>query len=119
MLLDCSHHVPLGMEDGRILKQQLTASTIWGKAYDANKARLNLKPKGTEGGAWAALYANENQFLQVDFGRNVKVSAVATQGRGAMYRWVKEYKLAYSEEGKTTTLQTYQEDYKDKVKRSN
>ena len=118
ILLECSHRGSLGMEDGRILKQQLTVSSEWNRYHGANNARLNFIPSKPLSGGWSAETNNQDQFLQVDFGRNVKVSAVATQGRQDMDQWVKEYKLAYIEEGKPFTFETYKEDAQEKVKRN-
>ncbi|XP_028514523.1 lactadherin-like [Exaiptasia diaphana] len=68
------------------------------------------------GGAWVAKTSNKEQFLIVDFGQNVKVIQIATQGRQEMDRWVKKYKVSYREEGKHTTYKTVQnEEDEDKV----
>ncbi|XP_058960954.2 EGF-like repeat and discoidin I-like domain-containing protein 3 [Pocillopora verrucosa] len=82
----------VGMETGDILDSQLSASS-----GDPSKARLNRV------GAWCRQWpetANENVYIQVDFGRPYRICAVATQGNNAgNYDYLKEYKLRWSDDG--------------------
>ena len=55
--------------------------------------------EGSYGGGWAAQYNDVNQFLQFDFGKVAKVTAVATQGRSDANWMVTSYTLAYSMDG--------------------
>ena len=58
---------------------------------------------------------DQNQYLQVDFWRNVKITKVATQGRQDYSQWVTHYKLSYAVDG-STVFQIYQEMGVDKVR---
>ncbi|EDO43908.1 predicted protein [Nematostella vectensis] len=60
----------------------------------AYNARLNNDK------AWAA-GNRQNQFLQVDFGRQAAVVKIATQGhpKWALQQWVRSYTLSSSEDG--------------------
>ena len=101
----------LGIESGKILDTQITASSEWNAHHAADQGRLNFQevveggvPKRS--GSWTALRGDQNQWLQVDllFEESV-VTSVATQGRnrdplwGPHNQWVKSYKLKYSNNG--------------------
>ena len=102
------------MESGLVTKQQMTAYSSYDTNHGPSNARLNLAAARGKTGAWSAGANDENQWLQVDFLRNVKITTFATQGRQDYDQWVTKYKLAYSEDG-SSTFQTYQENGADKV----
>ena len=85
------------MEDGRILKQQLKVSSQIDKYFGANNARLNLTPRPPQGGAWAAKTADTEQYLTVDFGRNMRVIEIAT-GASAAWQKMIEGRISYIED---------------------
>ena len=101
----------MGMESGKILDKQITASSEWDANHAAHQGRLNFQEVVEGGGAsksgsWSALKNDKNQWLQVDLLREESVvTSVATQGRnshplwGAHNQWVKSYKLQYSNNG--------------------
>ena len=90
----------LGMENGLIADGQITASSYLSGSHEPFLARLHLKPVPLGRiGAWASLYNDLNQWLQVDFGRQYNVSRIATQGRQDISQWVSKYKLQFSEDG--------------------
>ena len=100
----------MGMESGKILDKQITASSEWNAHHAAHQGRLNFQEVGeagvaTKSGSWSALKNDKNQWLQVDLLREESVvTSVATQGRnrhplwswGRHSQWVKSYKLQYS-----------------------
>ena len=49
-------------------------------------------------GGWLAKYNDVGQFLQVDFGRPVKVTKIATQGRYEGNQWVSRYTVSSSQD---------------------
>lgn len=100
----------LGMEDHRITDQQITASSSLDQDHGPANARLNANKNP---GFWSANTNDENQWIQVDFGRNVKIASVFTQGKSNT-EWVNSFTLTYSEDG-ASTFQTYQENGIDKV----
>jgi len=66
-------------------------------------------------GAWCSRTKDQNQYLQVDFWRNVKITKVATQSGQDNSQWVTHYKLSYAVDS-STLFQTYQEMGVDKVR---
>ena len=111
----CSGEEALGLESGLITDQQITASSSWDTAHGKQNARLNRQAARGKTSAWSAGSNDLNQWLQIDFGRNVKITKLATQGRKDWGdQWVKSYTLAYSAEG-SNVFQAYQENESDKV----
>ncbi|XP_015766153.1 PREDICTED: discoidin, CUB and LCCL domain-containing protein 2-like isoform X2 [Acropora digitifera] len=100
----------LGMESGKILHQQITASSQWNALYAAHQGRLNFQEVVEGGvlkksGSWSALIRDQNQWLQVDLLHQEIITSVATQGRNkhplwkTHKQWVNSYKLQYSNNG--------------------
>ena len=101
----------MGMESGKILDKQITASSEWDANHAAHQGRLNFQEVVERGvarrsGSWSARKNDMNQWLQVDLLREESVVAsVATQGRnrnplwGEHDQWVQSYKLQYSNNG--------------------
>ncbi|TNN52201.1 Discoidin domain-containing receptor 2 [Liparis tanakae] len=92
----------LGMEDGRIKDDDITASSQWHETTGPQFARLNRE----EGdGAWCPegqLEPSDSQYLQVDLGRLTFLTVVGTQGRYARYsgnEFSRAYRLNYSRDG--------------------
>lgn len=50
-------------------------------------------------GAWCARHNNRYQWLQVDFGRAMRVIKISTQGRQDAAQWVTQYFVKYSQDG--------------------
>lgn len=103
------------MESGLVTDQQISASSTWSKTHGPENARLNLVAARGKTGAWSAKTNDQNQFLEVDFWRDVKISKFQTQGRQDYDQWIKKYKLSYSVDG-SSAFRTYQENGIDKVK---
>ena len=103
------------MASGAITDQQITASSEWDKTFGAENARLHLTAKNGKRGAWSSKSNDLNAWIQVDFGRNVKVTKFATQGWGG--EWVTSYTLSYSVD-KATHFEIYQENNNEKVKKN-
>ncbi|CAN0351273.1 unnamed protein product [Lampetra fluviatilis] len=89
----------LGMQDGTIRDEDISASSEWYESTGARFARLNLE----EGdGAWCAdgpVTPQHAQFLQVDLRRLHVVTLVGTQGRhgnGLGNEFARAYRLEYS-----------------------
>ena len=92
------------MENRNISDSQLTASNSH-SLHLARHARLN-NPN-----FWAATSNDINQWLQVDFEKEITVTKVATQGssleKGDFWQWVSTYSLKYSHDG--TSFQFYKQ----------
>lgn len=93
--------VPLGMQNGIIPNSRITASSTWDNYHSAALARLWLKRNDPLKGAWSAGHNNGYQWIQVDLGRMIRVTGVATQGREDYDQWVVSYVITYSLDGKT------------------
>jgi len=92
---------PVGLEDGRIKDNQITASSHWDN-HEASGARLNNKYKYVNNkiswGAWCTDVKDTHQYLSVDLGHVRAISGVATQG-AILKSFVKNYKMNYSLDG--------------------
>lgn len=91
--------VPLGMQDGRVSKGMLTASSMYNHYYGPWNARLHARNYGSIRGGWVAKYRNRNQWIQIDLGMVTRVKRIATQGRYDANQWVKSYTVSYSSDG--------------------
>lgn len=89
---------PLGLKNGRIHANQLTAASIWDRNHGANNARLHWRRTGARTGAWSARHNNHYQWLQVDFKRYMRIIKIATQGRQDARQWVTKYYVRYSQD---------------------
>ena len=77
----------------------VSSNCKWDGNYGATNARLNKPNGGGKFGAWSAKENNINQWLQVTFPNEVKVTAVGIQGRYDKNQWVTKFKVAYSNNG--------------------
>ena len=56
----------LGIEDGHIPDQAMTASSTLDNSHGPGRARLNQGPTGSQGTAWCAKESDSDQYLQID-----------------------------------------------------
>ena len=91
--------VPLGFQDGRVLRSMFIASSMYNHYYGPWSARLQAQNHGQTRGGWVAKYNNVNQWWQVDLGVTSRVKRIATQARYDANQWVKSYTLSYSNDG--------------------
>ena len=97
--LECKKGKPLGMKNGAISDEQISASSQWNDNHAASQGRLQHRKNGSKAGGWSARTNDLNQWLQVDLrSYNIKVTGVATQGRNGprQTQYVTAYKLQYS-----------------------
>ena len=89
----------LGLENGRILNKQLTASS----GDDTTPfARLNFQStQNVTQGGWIASTTDSSQWLQIDLYRQTQVGGVVLQGRQDQDEWVTRYKVEVSLDGDT------------------
>ncbi|XP_044179862.1 uncharacterized protein LOC122961279 [Acropora millepora] len=102
----------LGMENGGVLDEQITASSGLTDNSAAYQGRFNVNESvhgsTVKSGAWVAGTSDQSQWLQVDlYDEESIISRVATQGRNqdvswvlANSQWVERYKLQYSNDGR-------------------
>ena len=110
LILECQD--ALGMENGGVLHEQITASSELNDDSVACQGRLNVAEsvRGSiiKSGAWVAGTSDQSQWLQVDLrDEESLINRVATQGRNQKApldpvnsQWVKRYKLQYSNDGR-------------------
>ena len=87
------------MQSGRIKNAAIKASSQWDKNHASYLARLKRLRRGRLMGAWSSRHNNRNQWIQVDLGRKMKVTGVATQGREEANQWVTAFYVLYSSDG--------------------
>ena len=73
----------------------MTSSSAYSARVSTKQGRLN----GPD--SWSARRNDQNQWIQVDFGKQQLVTAIATQGRSNFNQWVKTYSVSFSINGKT------------------
>lgn len=102
----CQETRALGIENGGIADQQISASSQWSAQHAPSNGRLHFKQTASERGGWSALTNDVNQWLQIDLGNcHTRVTRVATQGRNSalhgVKQWVTKYRLQISDDGVT------------------
>ena len=90
------------MQKKTITDALITASSSWGSAYGPSNARLHFRSGHVKTGAWSSRTNDKNQWLQVDLGKKLEVTAIHTQGRYDSNQWVMSYTVSYSNDGKTS-----------------
>uniref|UniRef100_A0A2K6G474 Coagulation factor VIII n=2 Tax=Propithecus coquereli TaxID=379532 RepID=A0A2K6G474_PROCO len=103
-LNSCS--MPLGMESKEISDAQITASsylTNMFATWSPSQARLHLQGRTN---AWRPHVNNPKEWLQVDFQKMIKVTAITTQGVKSLLTsmYVKEFLISSSQDGQHWTL---------------
>ncbi|KAM7444352.1 hypothetical protein ABFA07_007022 [Porites harrisoni] len=95
---------PLGMQNGSIRDDMLSASSIHSKS-DKAWGRLHHS-----GGSWTPNTDDKNQWFQVNFDPEVKrITHIATQGYGqSQWWWVTKYFVQFKRRG-ASSLETYKE----------
>lgn len=92
---DCQE--ALGMENGTITNDEISASSVHNSNTGASRARLNFIPSGGVSGGWVAAVDDEKPTLTITFSYPfTRVTGIATQGRQDASQWVKTYRLKYS-----------------------
>ena len=100
-LPDCKNPSALGMENGDIFDDQITASSkYWGNS-PASNGRLNFGLGSGIVGAWLPAKTDLNPWLQVDFQRSTIVTGISTQGRYDFNQFVKKYTISFSDDEET------------------
>ena len=84
--------------------------------FDANHApwlaRLHRTRIGASKGAWVARHRNHGQWIQIDLGRPMRITGIATQGRQDANQWVRQYWLKFSQDALHFTYVTEYGNYK-------
>eukprot|EP00163_Fabomonas_tropica_P018615 TRINITY_DN32_c0_g1_i1.p1 TRINITY_DN32_c0_g1~~TRINITY_DN32_c0_g1_i1.p1 ORF type:complete len:1693 (-),score=558.43 TRINITY_DN32_c0_g1_i1:161-5239(-) len=95
---------PVGV--GKLDESALTASSYYPTPNFACTPKYAVLDGHLGAGGWVARYARQGQWLQVDLGKSITITGVATQGRNPksqFYRgtrnWVTKYSLRFSQDG--------------------
>lgn len=89
----------MGLEDRRVHRGQLSASSQYNYNHGPDRGRLNQRNTRGRTGAWVAKARNTKQWLQVDFERKTTLTGIATQGRYEAAQWVTSYIVKYGDDG--------------------
>lgn len=103
---------PLGLQNRRIPDSRITASSEWNHFHAARFGRLGQVKHGRFVGAWCARHNNHLQWFKVDFGRPMKITKVATQGRQDTNQWVKSFYLSSSQDNVHWEMYKFRSAYK-------
>ncbi|XP_023192385.1 discoidin, CUB and LCCL domain-containing protein 2 [Xiphophorus maculatus] len=95
----------LGLESGGVVDSQLSVSSVWdwnttaGEHVVWGKSGARLKKPGLP---WAPSLSDRQQWLQVDFRREKRITAIVTTGsdRSEYQYFVKAYRVLFSKDGK-------------------
>ncbi|XP_059808882.1 EGF-like repeat and discoidin I-like domain-containing protein 3 isoform X1 [Hypanus sabinus] len=107
---------PLGMKSRLIRDRQITASStykMWGiDAFTWAPCLARLDKHGKTN-AWTAEFNDRSQWLQIDLLVPKKITGIITQGAKdfGVHQYVKSFKIAHSNDGKSWTI------YKDSITR--
>ncbi|XP_078352356.1 uncharacterized protein LOC144637066 [Oculina patagonica] len=116
--VNCSIGCPkaLGMENGVISDDRISASSEKNLQNSAEQARLNFKKTSLKEGSWTADTWDNKPWLQIEFDSQQKtnITRVATQGKNGGNAWVTEYELVYIDDF-TSLHHTYKEEGQVKV----
>ncbi|XP_047550632.1 contactin-associated protein-like 3 [Lutra lutra] len=91
-----AHHcdVPLA---STLPRESFSSSSELSSSHGPGFASLNRRDGA---GGWSPLVSNKHQWLQVDLGERMEVTAVATQGGYGSSDWVTSYVLMFSDGGR-------------------
>nr|KAF6410461.1 hypothetical protein HJG63_009007 [Rousettus aegyptiacus] len=74
-----------------------SSSSELSSSHGPGFARLNRREGA---GGWSPLVSNKYQWLQIDLGERMEITAVATQGGYGSSNWVTSYLLMFSDSGR-------------------
>ena len=93
--IDCAS--PFGVEfPHKLPNSAMTSSSQYNQYWGPERGRIRNKNEGSYGSCWLSQYNDEDQWIQVNLGKIVKITRLATQGRYDSNQWVKSYTLSYS-----------------------
>ncbi|CAM9824288.1 unnamed protein product [Rangifer tarandus platyrhynchus] len=79
-------------------RASFTSSSELSSSHGPGFASLNRRDGA---GGWSPLVSNQHQWLQIDLGERMEVTAVATQGGYGSSDWVTSYLLMFSDGGRS------------------
>ena len=103
---------PLGLQNRRLPNSRISASSEWNHFHAARLGRLGQVKHGRFVGAWCARHNNHLQWFKCDFGRPMKITQVATQGRQDTNQWVTSFYLSSSQDNVHWEVYKFRSAYK-------
>ena len=94
-----SCRVPVGVQSGWLPDTSFSASSHLGDRSAPFLGRLHNVRKGKNMMAWTAGRHDKHKWWQVDLGKTMNITMVATQGGWDCTDWVTSYFVAYSQDG--------------------
>ena len=94
-----SCRVPVGVQSGWLPDTSFSASSQAGDRFAPFLGRLHNVRKGENRMAWTAERRDKHQWWQVDLGKTMNITMVATQGGRDHTEGVMSYFVAYSKDG--------------------
>ncbi|KAG5886861.1 hypothetical protein JTB14_017666 [Gonioctena quinquepunctata] len=76
-----------------------TASSTLSKIFAPKNARLDSLPSESSGGSWAPKHSNQDQYLEIDLGKQELVYGITVKGSPLYDEFVTSYKVLYSPNG--------------------
>ena len=76
-----------------------TSSSVLGKAFRPESARLESRPSEGSVGSWSPATNNLNQYLQIDFPAAMPIYGVIVRGSPLLTQYVTSFKVLYSLDG--------------------
>ena len=113
--LSASCNIPLGISNGEVDDNHITASSSLNdasKPYYARLVRDSMEAADVRG-CWCARDISLRQHIEADLGETKTIVGVATQGYVSHDNWVASYRLGYRDEN--GPQRWYQEDHDEKV----
>jgi len=90
----------MGLEDRRVHRGQLSASSSANYNHGPDRGRLNQRNTNGRTGAWCSQRRDTRQWWQIDFERKTTLTGIATQGRYEANQWVTSYIVRYGDDGR-------------------
>lgn len=79
--------------------EAFSASSVLSPSFAPNHAYLNSKITSQSGGSWAPEFSNENQYLQIDLGRQEPIYGLVIRGSPLYDEYVTSFQVLYSPDG--------------------
>ena len=90
------------MQSQRITNSQMSASSQRSSLSGATHGRAgNYPEKSRSEGGWIPSSFSQSQYLQIDLRKEMKITAVETQGADGPNYWVVSYKVQFSRDGRS------------------
>nr|CAH7739498.1 unnamed protein product [Callosobruchus chinensis] len=100
---DCDENRYIDLIQGKqpLPDEAFNASSILSDNFAPHNARINSRVTPKSGGSWAPKYSNQEQYLEINFGKQEPIYGVVVRGSPLYDEYVTSYKVMYSPDGNT------------------